>query len=1275
MPESTRSSSLLGPVGIVWLISLVAGFPTASTRNPAPPVVPARNSGGTNWDAPKSSASRLWEDPLEATGALTFIPFKGKIEEAWKGQEVPPPDEKPPSELERASEEHLTRSVFVLCRGLRYAAVAEWRRQQRYAVQAALWARNFSPAHADKLFYKDVSFETVFGKKEGSARENIAPGQDWYLRVPYEDFKETDDQASPRLRVCYINIDLIGGEPVGSICRIAEAMRLTEKNRKIWIASPPSTDWLRAMIWENLPDEKRTAAREAPGLRILENKAKVHPPSIPVKEVDIFNTLATGDLDPEQIQLVQNNDLIVGPRAGVLTKVRIHQLIEPDSKAIELLGREFQNRGIHLGDTDWLRGGPSRVAVVSEWETSFGRNFAKKMSELARAKNTVLQFTYLRGLSGLPPEGRNPGQSPDFPTSIQRAAEAQTPGEALSRSIEPAPLPPPFGPSQFDYVARMGEELRRTDSKNQREGLGVIRAIGLIGTDVDDKLALLKVLRPRFPDALFFTNEMDAEFLQPENNPFTRNLIVATHYSLDEDRSRQGAPNLPSFRTSAQSAIADSIQAALDASDPNRRKPFNRESRKVDLYEVGIRTFHLLNFEPTMETRHEEGHHPTDTIHEEGHNLHAIEIDRPWSEQYSLFAVAICGLALLQAWRGWRESDEVRRGGPLGGDKAATVRWKQFVRLLAPGCSHPWREALPLLWHRTSFVLLGTRSPLLDAYEKRLLQTGERPRWRESLPFLWQHVHLFLLGIESPLLEAHEVRLLRKGKRPPLEDLREPDHPGPADRWWLYGGLVIVWGILWWLSGQEGGRLIVALCGVAALTWMQFQPREDHQRVAWIVIGAAFLVLVALWIGHWCKHYFITEPWALADGVCLWPSVLLRFAAAALAIRFVRLAWEDICLLRDSLTKRFFLEREGGLEGGIRHSGQPTPTEIGRTQKKGLVPRDFPDHTSLDQGSNPAAGAPPIYPNEAVEWDRYLESSDPRRPRPLLRWSRLTIAVLLLSAVTMVIAGLPHANSRGSIAKVGDILSLGSALLCLSMLCVFIGDQLWQCRRFIERIWVHGTTGFGFETEETLLLIARLTQGVGDLIVYPFAVCFVLLCAHSSFFEKWLGLPGLYAMLALALGSLIVLTWRMQRTARTVKDRTVDYLQLNLAEATWIKRLVLQRIDFPFNALPEKEWWRYTVQRIGRHLTLPEELRTLTKFEMLENKAVPQVMPTGTPETEGDTKFHEARIKRIEQLLILVNSIKEGAFGGVQDNPIVRGVLIPSVGLGSLQLIQRLLAG
>ena len=62
---------------------------------------------------------------------------------------------------------------------------------------------------------------------------------------------------------------------------------------------------------------------------------------------------------------------------------------------------------------------------------------------------------------------------------------------------------------QFDYLLRLAHALGTQDARLREHG-HAIRAVGVIGNDPYDKLLVLQALRPQFPDAVFFTNDLDA---------------------------------------------------------------------------------------------------------------------------------------------------------------------------------------------------------------------------------------------------------------------------------------------------------------------------------------------------------------------------------------------------------------------------------------------------------------------------------------------------------------------------------------------------------------------------------------------------------------------------------------------------------------------------------------------------------------------------------------------------------------------------------------------
>ena len=68
------------------------------------------------------------------------------------------------------------------------------------------------------------------------------------------------------------------------------------------------------------------------------------------------------------------------------------------------------------------------------------------------------------------------------------------------------------GLNQSDYLRRLAHQIKQDNTRWQREDGAGVRAIGLLGSDIYDKLMILRALRPEFPEAVFFTNNYDAHF-------------------------------------------------------------------------------------------------------------------------------------------------------------------------------------------------------------------------------------------------------------------------------------------------------------------------------------------------------------------------------------------------------------------------------------------------------------------------------------------------------------------------------------------------------------------------------------------------------------------------------------------------------------------------------------------------------------------------------------------------------------------------------------------
>jgi hypothetical protein len=265
-----------------------------------------------------------------------------------------------------------------------------------------------------------------------------------------------------------------------------------------------------------------------------------------------------------------------------------------DEDLAEALINELMLRGIRMDDED------TRIAIISDWDTEYGRvlplTFAAKLRQIKALKddyipslaNTlprlgaqryaelkydedrhwprqVLRAYYISGVGG---SASTVGGSPASDDS----------GKGSADSPDAQPLERALGEHQVDYISRLGTVFAdRLTERDRPLGPGQqpttrapspkLKAIGLLGSSVDDELLLLQVLRPHFPDAVFFTDKLDARFLDQGASKFTRNLVVATSYGFELFQKLQvgAAP----FRSSEQTGEFLAVQAAVGAQDAN----------------------------------------------------------------------------------------------------------------------------------------------------------------------------------------------------------------------------------------------------------------------------------------------------------------------------------------------------------------------------------------------------------------------------------------------------------------------------------------------------------------------------------------------------------------------------------------------------------------------------------------------------------------------------------------------------------------------------------
>jgi hypothetical protein len=246
--------------------------------------------------------------------------------------------------------------------------------------------------------------------------------------------------------------------------------------------------------------------------------------------------------------------------------------------------------------------------LIAEHDTLYGRTLPATflyevgkppdggdVSESLRDISGVVRcFTYLRGLDGkLAADGRQGAVEKQSPAG----RDARGAGEQLDE------LERPKGRSQLDYIPRLAGELKRWSAERG----GPLKAIGVLGSDVYDKLLLLQSLRAQFPRVIFFTTDLDARLWHPRELRWTRNLIVASSYGLQLQPDLQRG--IPPFRNSYQTALFRAVLEAVEdkralehsdrVQDPN--KPGFPAPR---LFEVGYSGAYDLSVASDKQTVH-----------------------------------------------------------------------------------------------------------------------------------------------------------------------------------------------------------------------------------------------------------------------------------------------------------------------------------------------------------------------------------------------------------------------------------------------------------------------------------------------------------------------------------------------------------------------------------------------------------------------------------------------------------------------------------------------
>lgn len=327
--------------------------------------------------------------------------------------------------------------------------------------------------------------------------------------------------------------------------------------------------------------------------------------------------------------------------------------IAPDTALAGELVKELRNRGLDICEE-------GRLVLIAEWDSVYARRFGDELTdsiwkdeEERRHKcglNKGLKptvYSYSRGLDGATPER----------SAEQARVGAKPSGDDKDKKRRPVEWPE--GQAQEDYVRRLVQLIRQDDRTSP------VRAVGMIGADVHDKLLLAQALRETFPDRTLFTTDIDARLIHPTTTRYTRNMIVASSLPLDPERMHDLAclngPGNKIARPGKVNHVANQIGPFRDSYQTStyiaaRYAAFPGEAPRECLAKaIGQPVLYELGRSDMVELKGE-GQIPTPEIKKR--NIAGAAAFAALFMLALLVLVGVPGPAMATAWRHWSEKPD-----------------------------------------------------------------------------------------------------------------------------------------------------------------------------------------------------------------------------------------------------------------------------------------------------------------------------------------------------------------------------------------------------------------------------------------------------------------------------------------------------------------------------------------------------------------------------------------------------------------------------------------
>jgi hypothetical protein len=562
-------SVLANPLPIVMVVLLTAGVLVKT--------VPLKSARPTESERAKSAPvarqdveARLWQDPFPAVdkarqAASDTLAFgdRARALDAQMAEEFKRIEQLRKEIKDRSERRHDLTLLAVSVFGGSYAQDSETRRRTRFAAISALGLHGYRPDSPEAIGYFRPEPD------------------DRHLTVPYEWFGRRPP-AHADVLLLWVNEEKL--KSLEKLQKLFDDLTPPEVRDKVsWrMVGPAGSSTLIRLVRGNLAPVG-TRSPPDPKLQIFAPS-----PTIPSCELYALADSPQPCPDPEDRAIVW----LLGKSSP--SPVAVVRATGTDDVLAEALLWELAQRGVNRQAIDQMCA--DGLVLITEWDTDYARGLLRYLvSARCQPKATadsdqgahpfdrgatpknVRTFTYLRGLDGALPDLDKSGDGVSTKDDRDKTKD-------LRAQLDNAPIEHAEGRSQFDYLRRLGDEIARLDGDRGFARNGV-RAIGIVGSDVYDKLLILQALRSRFRDKIFFTTDLDARYLHADQKDWARNLVVASNFGLSLRPALQ--QNTLPFRDSYQTAAYLATLMALSDKPVGTWREKMRQWLRPHLFEIG----------------------------------------------------------------------------------------------------------------------------------------------------------------------------------------------------------------------------------------------------------------------------------------------------------------------------------------------------------------------------------------------------------------------------------------------------------------------------------------------------------------------------------------------------------------------------------------------------------------------------------------------------------------------------------------------------------------